>query len=62
MIGAPGPQGRPSHGSGRHHRGLTFFSLAECNAAIALVMQRMNDRPMRNLGLSRRELFEKIEA
>ena len=24
-------------------------------------MQRMNDRPMRNLGLSRRELFEKIE-
>src|SRR5208283_4162998 len=42
-------------------RGLTFFSLAECNAAIALVMQRMNDRPMRNLGLSRRELFEKIE-
>ena len=42
-------------------RGLTFFSLAECNAAIALVMQRMNDRPMRNFGLSRRELFEKIE-
>ena len=25
-------------------RGLTFFSLAECNAAIALVMQRMNER------------------
>ena len=42
-------------------RGLTFFSLAECNEAIALVMNRMNDRPMRNLGLSRRELFEKIE-
>ena len=42
-------------------RGLTFFSLAECNEAIALVMQRMNDRPMRNLGLSRRELFDKIE-
>ena len=42
-------------------RGLTFFSLAECNAAIALVMQRMNERPMRNLGLSRRELFETIE-
>ena len=42
-------------------RRLTFFSLAECNQAIALVMQRMNDRPMRNLGLSRRELFEKIE-
>ena len=42
-------------------RRLTFFSLAECNAAIALVMQRMNDRPMRKLGVSRRELFEKIE-
>ncbi len=42
-------------------RALTFFSLAECNAAIASVMQRMNERPMRNLGVSRRELFEKIE-
>ena len=42
-------------------RHLTFFSLAECNAAVALVMQRMNERPMRNLGLSRRELFETIE-
>jgi transposase len=42
-------------------RRLTFFSLAECNEAIALVMQRMNERPMRNLGLSRRELFDKIE-
>jgi len=42
-------------------RRLTFFSLAECNEAIALVMQRMNERPMRKLGVSRRELFEKIE-
>ena len=42
-------------------RWLTFFSLAECNQAIALVMQRMNERPMRNLGSSRRELFERIE-
>ena len=42
-------------------RALTFFSLAECNEAIALVMRRMNERPMRHLGLSRRELFEKIE-
>ena len=42
-------------------RALTFFSLAECNEAIKLVMQRMNERPMRHLGLSRRELFEKIE-
>jgi transposase len=43
-------------------RRLTFFSLAECNAAIALVMQRMNDRPMRKLGVSRRELFDRIEC
>src|SRR5471030_3562400 len=42
-------------------RALTFFSLAECNEAIALVMRRMNERTMRNLGVSRRELFEKIE-
>ncbi len=42
-------------------RRLTFFSLAECNAAIALAMQRMNERPMRKLGLSRRELFDRIE-
>ena len=42
-------------------RALTFFSLAECNEAIKLVMQRMNERTMRHLGLSRRELFEKIE-
>ena len=38
-----------------------FFSLAECNAAIALAIQRMNGRPMRKLGVSRRELFEKVE-
>jgi transposase len=42
-------------------RALTFFSLSECNEAIALVMKRMNERPMRNLGVSRRELFETIE-
>ena len=42
-------------------RRQTFFSLAECNEAIALAMQRMNERPMRKLGVSRRELFEKIE-
>jgi hypothetical protein len=42
-------------------RQSTFFSLAECNQAITLVMQRMNERTMRHLGLSRRELFEKVE-
>jgi transposase len=42
-------------------RAQTFFSLAECNEAIKLVMQRMNERTMRHLGLSRRELFENVE-
>ena len=42
-------------------RAQTFFSLTECNEAIALIMRRMNERPMRQMGLSRRELFEKIE-
>jgi transposase len=42
-------------------RRQTFFSLAECNAAIAAAVEAMNDRPMRRLGVSRRELFEKIE-
>jgi len=42
-------------------RRQTFFSLAECNAAIARSMETMNGRPMRKLGISRRELFEKIE-
>ena len=42
-------------------RRQTFFSLAECNAAIAAAVEAMNSRPMRKLGVSRRELFEKIE-
>jgi transposase len=42
-------------------RNLTFFSLAECNAAIREVLDRMNGRPMRRLGASRCELFEAIE-
>jgi len=39
----------------------TFFSLAECNAAIAVALERMNGREMRRLGLSRRQLFETVE-
>jgi transposase len=42
-------------------RHLTFFSLAECNAAIAVAVERMNDREMRRLGVSRRQLFEAVE-
>ena len=42
-------------------RNVTFFSLAECNAAIAAALERMNSREMRRLGMSRRQLFEAIE-
>jgi len=42
-------------------RNVTFFSLAECNAAIASAVERMNGREMRRLGTSRRALFEAIE-
>ena len=42
-------------------RHLTFFSLAECNVAIAAVIADMNARPMRRLGISRHQLFEAIE-
>ncbi|QXX74619.1 IS21 family transposase [Methylovirgula sp. HY1] len=42
-------------------RHQTFFSLAECNEAIGLVLERMNTRIMRRLGMSRRDLFESID-
>jgi transposase len=42
-------------------RRQTFFSLAECNAAIAAAVERINAHVMRRLGVSRRELFESIE-
>ena len=42
-------------------RRQTFFSLAECNAAIATAVERINAHVMRRLGVSRRELFESIE-
>jgi transposase len=42
-------------------RNLTFFSLAECNAAIADILVQLNERVMRRLGVSRRELFETVE-
>jgi transposase len=42
-------------------RNVTFFSLAECNAAITVAVERMNGREMRRLGTSRRQLFEAIE-
>ncbi len=42
-------------------RNVTFFSLAECNAAIAAALERMNGREMRRLGMSRRQLFDAVE-
>jgi len=42
-------------------RNVTFFSLAECNAAIRAALERMNGREMRRLGMSRRQLFEAVE-
>ncbi len=40
---------------------MTFFSLAECNAAIIAALEQLNGRPMRHLGVSRRALYEAIE-
>lgn len=42
-------------------RNRSFFSLAELNAAIAGLLEDLNNRPMRHVGQSRRELFEAIE-
>ena len=42
----------------RHQR---FFSLAELNAAIAALIEDLNARPMRKLGISRRQLFEQLD-
>lgn len=38
-----------------------FFSLTELNAAIGELLERLNDRPMRGLGTTRRALFEQVE-
>ncbi|MBP1181148.1 transposase [Methylobacterium sp. PvR107] len=42
-------------------RRQTFFSLAECNAAIVAMVERINAHLMRRLGTTRRALFEAIE-
>jgi transposase len=42
-------------------RHQTFFSLADANRAIALVLERMNGHVMRRLGLSRSDLFASVE-
>ena len=43
-------------------RKRTFYSLAELNDAIRECLERLNIRPMRRLGKSRRELFEAMEC
>lgn len=42
-------------------RKRTFYSLAELNVAIRECLERLNNRPMRKLKKSRRELFEAID-
>lgn len=42
-------------------RRQTFFSLAEANAAITAMVERINAHLMRRLGVSRRHLFETVE-
>jgi transposase len=38
-----------------------FFSLAELNLAIHVLVEQLNDRPMRGWGTTRRALFEQLE-
>jgi transposase len=42
-------------------RNLTFFSLEELNAAIAILLEDLNDRKMQKIGKSRRELYELLD-
>ena len=42
-------------------RHQTFFLLTDCNAAIRAALDDLNCRPMRRLGISRKDLFETIE-
>lgn len=42
-------------------RDMTFFYLADANQAVWKLLEELNDRERKDLGMSRRELFEKIE-
>jgi transposase len=42
----------------RHQR---FFALSELNGAIATLLGELNGRPMRRLGVSRRQLFDELD-
>jgi len=42
-------------------RNRRFTSLAEVREAVAVLLEKLNTRPMRKLGKSRRQLFEEVE-
>jgi transposase len=42
-------------------RNRRFFSVAELNAAIGDLLPSLNDRLMKHLGVSRRQLFEQLD-
>lgn len=42
-------------------RNRTFFSLADLNQAIGILLDELNRRPMEHLGRSRREFFDLVE-
>ena len=42
-------------------RDETFFSLGALNAAIRVLLDELNDRPMKKLGISRRALYEQLD-
>ena len=42
-------------------RNETFFSLHELNERIAELLDKLNDKPLKVLGISRRELFEQVD-
>jgi transposase len=51
----------PRRKQARRMRNMQFFSVEALNAAIAELLVDLNDRPMRRIGRSRRDLFEEIE-
>ncbi len=42
-------------------RNRTFFNFAEINGAIRPLLESLNTRPMKHLGASRRELYERLD-
>ena len=42
-------------------RDQTFFELGPLNAAIRVLLDELNDRPMKKLGVSRRVLYEQLD-